>query len=286
MSHPTVPEGSIPPGKIAPILTAGKWLISLDFDGTLREESGPAVPAAFFELMEQLRPHGVLWGINTGRTLPYLLSELLPCSPFLPDFICTCERYIYLADGTGSLIPAAEHNAECERINLELRQRFRPAFHARLEHIRLKHPHLSWQPAQEDPLSIEAKDSATMDDLIPLISDLETTSATIQRAGRYMRFADARFHKGTALRYVQQRSRIPEKHLFIMGDGHNDIDAFRTFPAAFCAAPANAHPEVADWLKKNGGHLSPANGVTEAINTWLQARVLSTASEVRNEEKA
>ena len=278
MSHPTVPEGSIPPGKTAPILTAGKWLISLDFDGTLREESGPAVQAAFFELMAQFRPHGVLWGINTGRTLPYLLSELLPCSPFLPDFICTCERYIYLADTSGRLIPAAEHNAECKRINLVLRRRFRPALHARLEQIRREHPHLAWQPAQEDPLSIEAKDSATMDALIPLICDLSSESCTIQRAGRYMRFADARFHKGTALAYVQQQLGIAEENLFIMGDGHNDIDAFRCFPAAFCAAPANAHPEVAAWLQQNGGHLSPANGVTEAINTWLHARVLNTVS--------
>ncbi len=286
MSHPTVPEGSTPPGKTAPVVTAGKWLISLDFDGTLREESGPAVPAAFFTLMEQLRPLGVLWGINTGRTLPYLLSELLPCSPFLPDFICTCERYIYLADATGSLVPAAEHNAECERINLALRHRFRPSLHARLEQIRREHPQLSWLIAPDDPLSVEAQDSATMDALIPLISDLCSESCTIQRAGRYMRFADARFHKGTALAYVQQQLGIAEQHLFIMGDGHNDIDAFRTFPAAFCAAPANAHPEVAAWLLQNRGHLSSSAGVISAINTWLCTRVQGGASECRNAQKA
>ena len=78
-------EGSIIPGHAAPCTAPCRWLVSLDFDGTLREESGPAVPAAFFSLMEQLRPLGVLWGINTGRTLPYLCEELLPASPFLPE---------------------------------------------------------------------------------------------------------------------------------------------------------------------------------------------------------
>ena len=253
-------------------------MVSLDFDGTLRAESGPAIPEAFFELMLQLRQHGVLWGINTGRTLPYLLSELLPCSPFLPDFICTCERYIYLADADGLLRPAEQHNAECERINLELRKQLKPALHRRLDSIRREHPQLSWHIATDDPLSVEALDSPTMDELIPLIRDLCTDACTIQRAGRYMRFADARFHKGTALAYVQQKLGIAEQNLFIMGDGHNDVDAFRSFPAAFCAAPANAHPEVASWLGLHHGHLSPEQGVIKALHTWLTERVFPAST--------
>ena len=266
-------EGSIIPGHAAPCTAPCRWLVSLDFDGTLREEQGPAIRPDFFEQMDSLRAYGVRWGINTGRTLPYLCSELLPCAPVLPDFICTCERYIYLADATGIVTPAKEHNKECERINLQLRQAFQPTLHRALAHIRNTHPHLEWEIAATDPLSVEAVDSDTMDKLMPLLTPLTTPRITIQRAGRYLRFADARFNKGTALSYVCRELGIDAAHLFIMGDGHNDIDAFMQFPAAWCAAPANAHPEVASWLQAHGGQISPQCGVLQALEEWAAKRV-------------
>ena len=261
-------EGSVIPGYAAPCTAPCRWLVSLDFDGTLREEQGPAITPEFFEKMAVLREYGVHWGINTGRTLPYLCSELLTCSPVLPDFICTCERYVYLADATGVLQPAKEHNMECERINLQLRHEFQPTLHRALAHIRNTHPHLEWEIAATDPLSVEAVDSETMDGLMPLLTPLTTPQITIQRAGRYLRFADARFNKGTALAYVCRELGIDAAHLFIMGDGHNDMDAFMQFPAAWCAAPANAHPEVASRLLAYGGHISPQCGVLQALDEW------------------
>ncbi len=267
------PEGSLLPGHAAPCTAPCRWLVSLDFDGTLREENGPAVTPAFFEKMAAMRAYGVRWGINTGRTLPYLCSELLPCSPVLPDFICTCERYIYLADTAGVLRPAQEHNLACERINMKLRQAFQPTLHRVLADIRNTHPHLEWEIAATDPLSVEARDSDTMDRLMPLLTPLTTPQITIQRAGRYLRFADARFNKGTALAYVCRELGIDDTHLFIMGDGHNDIDAFMQFPAAWCAAPANAHPEVATWLRANGGHISTCCGVLHALQEWATKRI-------------
>lgn len=266
-------EGSIIPGKAFPPNEPCRWLVSLDFDGTLREETGPAIRPEFFSLMAQLRKHGVYWGINTGRTLPYLCSELLPCSPFLPDFICTCERYIYMADAGGNLHPASEHNNECEQINTRLRLAFQSTLRQRLAEIRKTHPTLQWEEAASDPLSVEAADSPTMDALIPQLQPLTTPQICIQRAGRYMRFADARFHKGTALAYVCREVDITAERVCIIGDGHNDIDAFRCFPAAWCAAPANAHPEVIDWLRANNGKVSPHNGVLHALSEWYKARV-------------
>lgn len=261
------------PGKAHPLRKPCRWLVSLDFDGTLREENGPAIRPEFFAYMAKLREHGVYWGINTGRTLPYLCSELLPCSPFLPDFICTCERYIYMADTEGTLHPAATHNRECEQINTRLRHAFQPTLHRTLAEIRKNRPELEWKVADTDPLSVEAVDSPTMDALMPLLSPLTTPQVCIQRAGRYMRFADARFHKGTALAYVCRESGVTAERLIIIGDGHNDIDAFLSFPAAWCAAPANAHPEVIDWLKANGGHISPHSGVLHTLSEWYKERV-------------
>lgn len=247
---------------------ACRWLISLDYDGTLRQEEEPPEPA-FFRLMDEWRPHGVRWGINTGRSLPKLEAEL-PAFPFLPDFICTCERYAYLTDATGRLRPAEEHNAHCHRANAELRDALLPAWLPFLKTLRTLTPTLEWETAADDPLSIEAKDSATLDHLMP---DIRAFAAhrphtAIQRAGRFMRLSDARFTKGSALRYVQLHWQTPEHALFIMGDGHNDIDAFRLFPRAFRAAPCNAHIDVLAWMRRHGGYISPRRGVVDALLHW------------------
>lgn len=257
-----------PPRFAPPFRGACRYLISLDYDGTLRQDH-EAVSPAFFELMAAWRPHGVRWGINTGRSLHKLAAELRGF-PFLPDFICTCERYAYLADAEGMLRPAAEHNAHCHRANMQLRAELLPTWQTFLSNMRAAAPALKWETAQDDPLSIEATDSATLDALMPAITSFARPCrhTAIQRAGRFMRLSDSRFTKGSALRCVQQSWQTPEHALFIMGDGHNDLDAFRLFPDAFCAAPANAHADVLKWLSRHGGYISPGSGVLEALLHW------------------
>lgn len=224
--------------------------------------------------MQQWRQEGVRWGINTGRSLPYLLGELLLCCPVLPDFICTCERYAYMAGEDGRLYPAEGHNAECHRANMELRGRFQPLLHRALAELRRLHPDLRWELAAGDPLSIEASDAGMMDALMPHLQPLagEIPGVAIQRAGRYLRYSDARFSKGTALSYVLSTWKVPPGNLFLMGDGHNDMDAFRLFPDAFRAAPSTAHPEVVAWLRSHGGYVSPESGVLYALRYWHGCR--------------
>lgn len=270
----TIAEGSIPPGFAAPTSGACRWLVSLDYDGTLQQSSGVPISAEFFEQMQVWRAHGVRWGINTGRSLNYLLQEILPCSPVLPDFICTCERYVYQAGTDGRLHPAIEHNELCHRHNAELRAFLRPQLHSLLAELHRTHPQLQWEQAADDPLSIEALDSPTMDAIIPHLLPLVSEGHTIQRAGRYMRFADARYTKGTALELVRQTWQVAEGNMFIMGDGQNDLDAFRMFPAAWCAVPAGAHAEVLDWLEQHPEvHLAPENDVLPELRRWFRMRI-------------
>ncbi|MCI7698123.1 MAG: HAD family hydrolase [Akkermansia sp.] len=269
-----VEEGYPVPGPALPWCGPCRWLISLDYDGTLRGIGEPGIDPAFFDLMRDLRPQGVRWGINTGRSLPYLLSDYAPRAPFLPDFICTCERYTYVADETGRLLPAEEHNAECRSANLHLREHLRQPMAEMADLLHARFPSLSWQFAATDPLSIEAEDAAAMEVLAPLPEALAARfpGVAVQRAGRYLRFCDARFHKGTALAYVTRAWGLPPQRLLLMGDAHNDLDAFRSFPGAFCAAPASAHPDVLAWLRAHGGYISPANGVIETIRTCFVGR--------------
>ncbi len=265
------------PGCVPPMVQPCRWLVALDYDGTLRSPHGDPVPASFLELMRRWRPLGLRWGINTGRSLPYLLGELLPLLPELPDFLCTCERYVHMADARGRLRAARLHNGRCLVDNLALRERCLPVVQAAMAQLRRERPELQWEYAADDPLSIEALDSATMEEMLPTLRQLERMlpGAAIQRAERYLRFSDARHDKGSALAYVARAWRVPGERLFIMGDGQNDIGAFELFPEAFCAAPATAHPEVLAYLRARGAYVSSGTGVEEALRHWFQQRCLS-----------
>ncbi len=268
-------------GLVPPLPGDCRWLVALDYDGTLRCETGVPVPPSFFELMRQWRPCGVRWGINTGRSMPYLLGELLPllrqfCHGGLPDFLCTCERYVHMADATGRLRAARLHNRRCLADNLALRKACLPAVQEALSRLRRERPELIWEYAADDPLSVEAADADTMEEMLPALRRLEAAlpGAAMQRAGRYLRFSDARYSKGSTLSYLARAWKLSGEQLFIMGDGHNDLGAFRLFPSAFCAAPAGAHPEVLAYLKERGGYVSPSEGVEDALQHWYRQRVL------------
>ncbi len=258
------------PGRVPPFEGPCRWLIALDYDGTLRRDEGAPVPPSFLALMAELRPHGVRWGINTGRAMPYLLGEILPLMPALPDFLCTCERYVHMADAQGRLRAARLHNRRCLADNLGLRARILPTMQGAMGQLRREHPEWVWEYAADDPLSIEADTPETMERMLPHFRALaeRLPGADIQRAGRYLRFCDARHSKGSALHYLARMWRVPEERLVIMGDGHNDLDAFKRFPRAFRAAPAGAHPEVIEHLRTHGGYVSPEVGVEEALRLW------------------
>lgn len=263
-------EGSILTGQTAPIMGACRYLISLDFDGTLRSREGDAIPAEFFALMEELRPHGVRWGINTGRNLPELLHEISGCLPYLPDFICTCERYAYFSNEQGIVHPDVENNERCTAHNDALRSMHQESMRAGLLEMEQRYPDVVWRRDPADEFSVIAQDEASMDALYPFICHLAESldGMTLQRAGRYVRLSDARYNKGTALDCVVQAWNLPEEHLFIMGDGHNDIGAFRCFPKAFIACPLKSHPELLAYIEELGAYHSPENGVLQAIRHW------------------
>ncbi|HIX20205.1 MAG TPA: HAD hydrolase family protein [Candidatus Akkermansia intestinigallinarum] len=268
-------EGQAPPGQAAPFQGPCRWLISLDYDGTLRAENGSPVPAEFLQLMSRWRPLGVRWGINTGRALPLLVRELRQCCRYMPDFICTCERYSYWQKGDGILLPATELNEQTTRANLALRQRMAPQLHRELDRLMKRHPDIEWLIDPADPLSILTPDSDTMEKLVPLLRPIqrEFPGVSTQRAGRFMRFSDARFNKGTALANVADAWQVAPQRLVIIGDGHNDLDAFSLFPEAFCAAPGGAHPEIVAYLREHGGYLSRGPGVMEALGHWARLRL-------------
>lgn len=268
-----VKEGDVPPGLAAPFAGTCRWLLAMDYDGTLRaadlDEPAPIDPG-FFGLMQRLRNRGVRWGVNTGRDLPYFLEDYMEVAPFLPDFICTCEKYVYMADEEGRLQPLEEHNEQADAATRELRDNVTAPYHTFMEALKHRFTNLHWRFSVHDPLSIEAEDVDTMDHLTDLIAPFlgDWEHVVMQRAGRYMRLSDVRHNKGTALRCVAERWNVPDECVAMVGDGHNDLDMFRAFPGGFCAAPGEAHPEVLEFLEAHGGYITPRNGVMQALQHW------------------
>lgn len=280
MPRKSVEEFRPLPGKAAPFAGPCRWLIALDYDGTLRQAHGkPPVSAAFFELMQQWRPLGVRWGINTGRSLRYLCEDLLPCSPCLPDFICTFERFAYVANEDGVVTPVREHNQPAHEANMKLRMTMASPLRECMERISREHPQLRWEYAERDPLSVEARDADMMERIAPLVEPLvrRHEGVAMQRAGRFMRLSDARYNKGTALACVANIWQVAPERLCMAGDGHNDLDAFHAFPRAFRAAPGNAHPQVAAALQQMGGYVSPEPGVMDLLQYWFRCVVSSNS---------
>ena len=93
-------------------------ILSFDFDGTLHDSaSNPPVPVAFFELIRKLREEqGVVWGINTGRSMPQMVEGFIESRfPFLPDWVVAREREIYFPNDFGRWLPHAAWNKRCEK---------------------------------------------------------------------------------------------------------------------------------------------------------------------------
>lgn len=268
-------EGCIPVQRALPSSGACTGLISLDFDGTLwRAEDAPPIPSHFFVLVRQWHEQGIRWGINTGRSLSYLCQDYLPIAPFMPDFICTCERYVYLADDAGKLFAHEGHNTAAREAAAKLQVRMQPLLHAEMQRIAYELPHLKWIVAPTDPLSIEAADAPTMDIIAHLLQPFmaQHLEVSMQRAGRYMRLSDGRFHKGSALAHVVEAWQVPHHRLLLVGDGHNDVDAFGRFPEAWCAAPADAHPDVLQYIRRTGGYISSQSGVMDILHSWNESQ--------------
>ncbi len=248
-----------------------RWLISLDYDGTLRHDEAPYIDAEFFEQMAAWREHGVRWGINTGRSLYFLLEDYTEISAVLPDFICTCERYAYVSDDAGMLHACHRYNVGCDEDHIALRARLGEVIGEEFKRMGERNPEVEWEIDDSDPLSIAAADPESMEKLMPTVYEIQSRYPELgmQRAGRFMRYCDGRYSKGSALDQVRKHWEVEEAHCFIMGDGENDLDTFKHFPTASCAAPTHSHVDVLNYVNARGGDTQHER-VIDALRRWAK----------------
>src|SRR5262249_16996965 len=98
-------------------------LLSIDFDGTLVSRvSEPVLDVRCMKLIGQLQNAGVLFSINTDRSIDLLESGLTDFEfPVRPDFILTIEREVFRPGGNGEKWePFGDWNERCARDHVEL----------------------------------------------------------------------------------------------------------------------------------------------------------------------
>src|SRR5438309_2313038 len=98
-------------------------LLSIDFDGTLVSRvNEPVLDDHCMKLIRDLQKDGVLFAINTGRSVDLLESGLADFSfPMRPNFILTSERDVFRPGQNGEPWEAfGDWNQRCAREHAEL----------------------------------------------------------------------------------------------------------------------------------------------------------------------
>jgi len=251
-------------------------LLSFDFDGTLHHAAGdPPVPAAFFEVIRQLREEkGVIWGINTGRALPYMIEGFIESQfPFLPDWVVAREREIYFPNPTGQWLPHAEWNDRCER---EIDDLFRKSSDLLLEIRGLVevHTNAQWIQMEGEPAGVISQTEEEMEWIVDRIDPLVVgeTHLTWQRNSIYLRFGHRGFQKGTSLVQIADHFAIDPANRFAIGDSHNDFEMLDPAHVGMTACPANAVNAIKQHVQFNGGLITQAShghGSIEALRHYF-----------------
>jgi HAD superfamily hydrolase (TIGR01484 family) len=256
------------PGKIR--------LLSTDFDGTLvAHGSDPVLDGGCMECIEELQAEGIIWAINTGRSVDLLESGLADFGfPIHPDFILTSERDIFRAsENGGQWEPFGDWNDRVAREHAEL---FHSARAVLAEVVDFVNHHtkarLLYHSAGLEGLVAENEEE--LDRVTAFIDRAREKQPKFhyQRNTVYLRFCHADYHKGAALAELSRLLEIPAADIFAAGDHYNDISMLDGKFAAFPACPANAIAEVKDAVRSARGYVATKNhgaGVHEALTQFL-----------------
>lgn len=251
-------------------------ILSFDFDGTLHHPADqPPVPTAFFQTIRQLREEqGVVWGINTGRSMAQMVEGFIEsCFPFLPDWVVAREREVYFPNQFGRWVPDTKWNKSCEK---EIHGLFKHSkkLLAHLRHEIEQHTGAQWIELEGEPAGVISKTEEEMEWIVDHITSLVTAEPHFswQRNSIYLRFGHRDFQKGSALRHVSDLYQLSVSRRFAIGDSHNDLEMLDVSNTGMIACPANAVAEVLQKVVSQGGFIAQsthAQGSIEALNHYF-----------------
>ncbi|MEZ7957693.1 MAG: HAD family hydrolase [Rubritalea sp.] len=250
-------------------------VLSFDFDGTLVcPESDPQLDPRFFEVIQQFREAGWMWGVNTGRSQMQMISGFMEGKfPFLPDFLIARERELYTPGALNRWIPVAEWNERSEKDHKKMYRRVRKFIDIVRDHVE-NETSAKWITEAGDPAGIVA---TSVEEMAEIIAFIDAQIGQYKNLGYlrntiYLRFSHKDYHKGTSLAEIVRRCGVEKEQVFAIGDGHNDIDMLHKDYAGMIACPANADDDVKQHVREQGGYICEQRaslGAIEAIDHFL-----------------
>jgi len=251
-------------------------LLSIDFDGTLVSRvSQPVLDAHCMKLIRDLQKDGVLFAINTGRSVDLLESGLTDFSfPMRPDFILTSERHVFRPGANGEKWEAfGDWNERGDRAHTELFHSAQSVLAEIVDFVTQKtKARLLYH--SEGLEGLVAASDEEMDRTTEFIERAREGQPKFhyQRNTVYLRFCHADYHKGAALAELARLIQISRENIFAAGDHHNDISMLDGEVAAMPACPANAIDAVKNAVRHAGGHVAERDygaGVHEALEFFM-----------------
>ncbi len=248
-------------------------LLSTDFDGTLvAHDSNPVLDPECMQLIGELQRRGVLWAINTGRSVELLESGLLDFEfPVHPDFILTSERDVFrpARNGGNKWEPFGDWNDRCARAHEELFHSARSVLAEIIAFVNAKTAARVVYLGTE-PEGVIAQSEEEMDRITRFIDRVRFLQPQFhyQRNSVYLRFCHADYHKGAALAELSRLTDVPREAVFAAGDHHNDLSMLDGRFAAMPACPANAIERVKEAVRAAKGYVAERDygaGVHEAL---------------------
>ena len=252
-------------------------LLSTDFDGTLvAHGSDPVLDRGCMQCIEMLQDEGVIWAINTGRSVDLLESGLADFEfPIHPDFILTSERDVFrpASNDAAKWEPFGDWNERVARKHAELFHSAEGVLAEVVDFVNQQtKARLLYHSAGLEGLVAENEDE--LDRVTKFIDQARAKQPQFhyQRNTVYLRFCHADYHKGAALAELSRLLEIPREEIFAAGDHHNDISMLDGRFAAYPACPANAIPEVKKAVALAGGYVASKSfgaGVHEALRNLI-----------------
>ena len=247
-------------------------LLSTDFDGTLVAHGGdPVLDRGCMEYIEQLQNDGVIWVINTGRSVDLLESGLTDFEfPIHPDFILTSERDVFRPSSNGGKWePYGDWNERVARDHAALYHSAESVLAEVVDFVTQKtKARLLYHTAGLEGLVAESEEE--LNRVAKFIDQARRKQPKFhyQRNTIYMRFCHADYHKGAALAELSRLLKVPREGIFAAGDHHNDVSMLDGRFAQYPSCPANAIPEVKAAVESAGGYVASkpcGAGVHEAL---------------------
>lgn len=251
-------------------------LLSTDFDGTLvAHGNDPVLDRGCMECIKELQENGVIWAINTGRSVDLLESGLEDFEfPIHPDFILTSERDVFRPSAIGrKWEPFGDWNERVARDHAELYHSAESILAEVVDFVSQKtKARLLYHPAGLEGLVAESEEE--LERVTQFIDQAREKQPKFhyQRNTIYLRFCHADYHKGAALAELSRLLEIPKEEIFAAGDHYNDLSMLNGRFAQFPACPANAITEVKEAVQAAGGYTATrafGAGVHDALRHFI-----------------